>query len=122
MHILTLSTVAKYLSVLRKCAKWCMQYHISNQSKSSSKVPLHCMCLVLVILYGACINTKYKSLSKVTDLLPGKGRVKKKKKKVSSDGLVGCLFRKEVTFVKQIPQHDTSCVGEIITVVSENSA
>lgn len=78
MHILTLSTVAKYLSVLRKCAKWCMQYHISNQSKSSRKVPLHCICLVLVILYGACTNTKYKSLSKVTDLLPGRGRVKKK--------------------------------------------
>lgn len=99
MHILTLSTVAKYLSVLRKCAKWCMQYHISNQSKSSRKVPLHCICLVLVILYGACTNTKYKSLSKVTDLLPGRGRVKKK---ISSDGLMGCLFRREVTFVKQI--------------------
>lgn len=83
-------------------------------------MPLHCMCLVLVILYGACINTKYKSLSKVTDLLPVEGR--EKKKKVSSDGLVGCLFRKEVTFVKQIPQHDTSYVGEIITVLSENSA
>lgn len=62
------------------------------------------------------MNTKYKSLSKVIDL-PRGGRVKKK---VSSDGLVGCLFRREVTFWKQISQHDTSHVGEIITVASEN--
>lgn len=73
-----------------------MQYHISNQSKSSSKVPLHYMCLVLVILYRVCTNTKYKSLSKVTDRLLGEADFKKK---VSSDGLVGHFFRREETFV-----------------------
>lgn len=96
MRILTLSTVAKYLSVLLKCAKWCMQYHISNQSKSSSKVPLRYMCLVLVILYGADVYQHEIEIFVRSHWSTSRGRqsLKKKKKKGEFRWLSGMLVQK----------------------------